>query len=65
MQDEVHRYAITYHRSLRDRRSLGSILDEIPNIGSKRRRELLMYFNSVDAIKKASIDEAFKGTKHE
>ena len=60
VQDEVHRYAITYHRSLRDRRSLGSILDEIPNIGSKRRRELLMYFNSVDAIKKASIDELLK-----
>lgn len=60
VQDEVHRYAITYHRSLRDKRSLGSILDEIPNIGSKRRRNLLMYFNSVDGIKKASIDDLLK-----
>lgn len=60
VQDEVHRYAITYHRSLRDKRSLGSILNEIPNIGSKRRKELLIYFKDIESIKKASFDELLK-----
>jgi excinuclease ABC subunit C len=55
--DEVHRFAITYHRSLRDKRTLHSILDDIPNIGNKRRKELLLKFGSVDNIKKATIDE--------
>ena len=41
IQDEVHRFAITYHRSLRDKRTLHSILDDIPYIGAKRRKELL------------------------
>lgn len=57
IQDEVHRFAITYHRSLRDKRTLHSILDDIPNVGEKRRRALLMNFGSVDKIKKASIEE--------
>ena len=57
IQDEVHRFAITYHRSLRDKRTLHSILDDIPNVGEKRRRALLMKFGSVDNIKKATIDE--------
>lgn len=57
IQDEVHRFAITYHRSLRDKRTLHSILDDIPNVGEKRRRALLMKFGSVDNIKKASIEE--------
>lgn len=57
VQDEVHRFAITYHRSLRDKRTLHSILDDIPNVGEKRRRALLMKFGSVDKIKKASIEE--------
>jgi len=54
IQDEVHRFAITYHRTLRDKRTLYSILDNIPNIGQKRRRELLKKFGSIDNIKKAS-----------
>ena len=57
IQDEVHRFAITYHRSLRDKRTLHSILDDIPNVGEKRRRALLMKFGSVDNIKKATIEE--------
>lgn len=57
IQDEVHRFAITYHRSLRDKRTLHSILDDIPNIGEKRRRALLMKFGSVENIKKAKIEE--------
>ena len=57
IQDEVHRFAITYHRILRDKRTLHSILDDIPNVGEKRRRALLMKFGSVDNIKKATIEE--------
>ncbi|MDM0626744.1 excinuclease ABC subunit UvrC [Clostridium perfringens] len=57
IQDEVHRYAITYHRSLRDKRTLHSILEDIPRIGEKRRRNLLMKFGSIDNIKKASVEE--------
>ena len=57
IQDEVHRFAIRYHRSLRDKRTLHSILDDIPNVGEKRRRALLMKFGSVDNIKKATVEE--------
>ncbi|MBU3113368.1 excinuclease ABC subunit UvrC [Clostridium lacusfryxellense] len=57
IQDEVHRFAITYHRTLRDKRTLYSILDNIPNIGQKRRIELLKKFGSIDNIKKASSAE--------
>lgn len=57
IQDEVHRFAITYHRTLRDKRTLHSILEDIPNIGEKRRRNLLMKFGSVENIKNATINE--------
>ena len=57
IQDEVHRFAITYHRSLRDKRTLHSILDDIPNIGQKRRMALLMKFGSIDNIKEATLDK--------
>lgn len=57
IQDEVHRFAITYHRSLRDKRTLHSVLDDIPYVGEKRRRALLMKFGSVDNINKASMQE--------
>lgn len=57
VQDEVHRFAITYHRSLRDKRTLHSVLDDIPNVGEKRRRALLMKFGSVDNIKNATIEQ--------
>lgn len=57
IQDEVHRFAITYHRSLRDRRVLHSVLEEIPNVGEKRRKELLKKFGSIEAIKTASMEE--------
>lgn len=57
IQDEVHRFAITYHRSLRDKRTLHSVLDDIPYVGEKRRRALLMKFGSIDNIKKASMQE--------
>lgn len=57
IQDEVHRFAITYHRTLRDKRVLHSILEEIPGIGEKRRKELLLKFGSIENIKKASFEE--------
>ena len=57
IQDEVHRFAITYHRSLRDKRTLHSVLDDIPNVGEKRRRALLMKFGSVDNLKRATLDQ--------
>ena len=57
IQDEVHRFAITYHRTLRDKKTLHSILDDIPNIGEKRRKALLMHFGSIDKIKVATEEE--------
>ncbi len=60
VQDEVHRYAVAYHRTLRDKRGFASILSEIPNIGSKRRKELLLYFKNIDSIKNASLEELMK-----
>lgn len=57
IQDEVHRFAITYHRTLRDKRTLYSILDEIPKIGEKRRKELLKKFGSIENIRNASLEE--------
>ena len=57
IQDEVHRFAITYHRTLRDKRTLYSILDEIPKVGERRRIELLKKFGSLENIKKASLEE--------
>jgi len=57
IQDEVHRFAITYHRSLRNKRVLHSVLEEIPNIGTTRRKELLKKFESIDNIRKATYEE--------
>lgn len=57
MQEEVHRFAIEYHRNVRNRRASGSVLDEIDGVGPVRRKALLEYFKSVDNIKKASFDE--------
>lgn len=57
VQDEVHRFAITYHRNIRGKRVLHSVLDDIPNIGSKRKTELLKKFGGVENIKKATLEE--------
>lgn len=57
IQDEVHRFAIEYHRSLRSKEQVRSILDDIDGIGEKRRKALMKHFVSIDAIKDASIDE--------
>jgi excinuclease ABC subunit C len=57
MQDEVHRFAVSYHRLLRQKASTRSILDEIDGIGEKRKKELLKHFGSLKAIKDASEDQ--------
>ena len=57
IQDEVHRFALEYHRKLRLISQTKSILDEIEGIGPKRRKALLKYFKSIDAIKTAELDE--------
>ena len=56
IQEEVHRFAIEFHRSLRDKKVVKSQLDEIPGIGEKKRNNLLMFFGNMDEIKDASID---------
>lgn len=57
IQEEVHRFAIEYHKSLRSKEMTHSILDEIDGIGEKRRIELLRHFKSVDAIQAATLEE--------
>ncbi|MGB7605201.1 MAG: excinuclease ABC subunit UvrC [Lutisporaceae bacterium] len=57
IQDEAHRFAITYHRSLRAKTTVKSQLDEIPGIGPTRRQALLRTFGSIKNIKTASIEE--------
>jgi len=56
-RDEAHRFAISYHRRLRYKESVTSILDDIPGIGPKRKKALLQKFSSVEAIKDASTEE--------
>ncbi len=60
LQEEVHRFAIEYHRSVRDRNVSGSVLDEIKGIGPVRRNNLLEYFKSVESIKSASKEQLKK-----
>lgn len=57
IQEEVHRYAITYHRTIKNKGMLSSILELVPGIGEKRRKELLKKFSSLKKIKEAGIDE--------
>ncbi len=63
IRDEAHRFAIGYHRQLRTKKSLASMLEEVPGIGPKRRQALLQHFGSIEAIRRANIEElaAVKG----
>jgi excinuclease ABC subunit C len=56
IRDEAHRFAVTYHRRVRGKRALASVLDEIPGIGPKRRKALLRAFGSVEAIRQADVE---------
>ncbi len=60
IRDEVHRFAITYHRNVRGRAAQMSILDEIPGVGPTRRKELLKFFGSVEKMKLASQEDLAK-----
>ena len=57
IQDEAHRFAIEFHRSLRSREQVHSVLDDIPGIGPARRKDLMRQFRSLDKIKEASVGE--------
>ena len=57
IQDEVHRFAITFHRQLRSKNSFSSQLDGIEGLGPKRKQNLIKYFKSMTKIKEASVDE--------
>lgn len=60
IRDEAHRFAITYHRSMRSKTALYSVLQEIPGVGEKRRRALFDSFLTMDAIKAATVEELAK-----
>ncbi len=57
VRDEAHRFAVSYHRTVRRKRGLASQLEEVPGIGPKRRQALLQHFGSIEAIRQASVDE--------
>ena len=60
IQDETHRFAIEFHRSLRSQGQVHSILDDIPGIGPARRKALMKYFANIDEVKNAEIEELKK-----
>ena len=60
IQDEVHRYAITYHRNIKAKGMLSSVLDVVPGIGEVRKKELLKHFGSLKRLKEASVEELSK-----
>lgn len=66
IRDEAHRFAITYHRKLRSKRNLVSVLDRVEGIGPKRRQELWKAFKTLDAMRAASVEElaAVEGMNH-
>ena len=60
IQDETHRFAIEYHRSLRGKAQTHSVLDDIPGVGGARRRTLMKHYGSLEALKEASVEELAK-----
>lgn len=66
IRDEAHRFAITYHRKLRGKRNLVSVLDHVEGIGPRRRQELWKAFKDMDAMRSASVEElaAVEGMNH-
>ncbi|MBE5842565.1 MAG: excinuclease ABC subunit UvrC [Butyrivibrio sp.] len=56
IQDEAHRFAIEYHRSLRSKSQVKSVLDEIPGVGPARRKALMRHFKSIEDIREADVD---------
>ena len=60
IRDEAHRFAITYHRKLRSKRNLVSVLDHVVGIGPKRRKILWDHFGSIAKLKDATVEEMAK-----
>ena len=56
IQDEAHRFAIEYHRSLRTKAQVHSVLDEIPGVGPARRRALMKHFSSIEDLKNSDVE---------
>ena len=56
VQDEAHRFAIEYHRSLRSKSQVKSVLDDIPGVGPARRKALMRHFKSIEEIKAADVE---------
>jgi excinuclease ABC subunit C len=57
LRDEAHRFAITYHRNLRDKRAVRSAFDDLPGVGPKRKRELLKVFGSIKRVREAPVEQ--------
>ena len=57
IQDEAHRFAITFHRQLRSQGQVHSILDDIPGVGPARRKDLMRHFENIEAIKNATVEQ--------
>ena len=57
IRDEAHRFAITYHRDLRGKRTVRSGFDELPGVGPKRKRELLKVFGSLKRVREAPVEQ--------
>lgn len=57
IRDEAHRFALSYHRNLRGKATRGSILDDIPGVGPKRKKELIRHFGTIKKIRQASVSE--------
>ena len=57
IQDEAHRFAIEYHRSLRSKDQVRSVLDDIPGVGPARRKALMRHFKSIDDIRNAEVSQ--------
>lgn len=57
IQDEVHRFAITFHRQLRGKSMFQSILDDIPGVGEKRKKQLMKHFGSINKMKEATVED--------
>ena len=63
VRDEAHRFANLFHKRIREKESLSSLLDDIPGIGKKRKRELMKKFGTLDKVRKASVEELIEVVK--
>jgi excinuclease ABC subunit C len=57
VRDEAHRFAVSYHRSLRAKQTRESVLDDIPGIGPRRKQRLLQRFRGINRLRQASVED--------